>query len=64
MRWLKPVFAGDTISFATAIVEKRASASRPGWGLVSCLNTGANQHGERVFEFVSSLFWQMRPDLI
>lgn len=63
MRWARPVFAGDTISFDTAIIDKRATASRPGWGLVTSLNSGANQHGERVFEFTSSLFWQMRPSL-
>ena len=63
MRWARPVFAGDTISFDTCVMDKRATASRPGWGLVTSLNSGANQHGERVFEFTSSLFWQMRPRL-
>jgi acyl dehydratase len=62
MRWILPVYAGDTISFESTLVDKRASASRPGWGLVTHLNTGANQAGVRVFEFTSTAFWQSRDD--
>lgn len=56
LRWLKPVFAGDTIRFATTLVDKRVSASRPGWGLSFSHNTGWNQHGDKVFEFSGSGF--------
>lgn len=56
LRWLKPVFVGDTIRFATTLVEKRASATRPGWGIVFSRNTGWNQHGEKVYEFRGSRF--------
>jgi acyl dehydratase len=56
LRWLRPVFAGDTISFATIPVDKRLSASRPGWGIVFSRNTGVNQKGELVFEFSGSGF--------
>ncbi len=48
LRWLKPVLAGDTIRFATTIVDKRLSSSRPGWGLSFSHNTGWNQRGEKV----------------
>jgi acyl dehydratase len=58
LRWLKPVYAGDTITFDTTALEKRVT-SRPGWGLVRSKNSGANQHGVRVFEFESSAFWKM-----
>lgn len=61
LRWLKPVYAGDTISFATEPVDKRASESRPGWGLVMSRNTGTNAAGELVFEFTSSVFVERRP---
>src|ERR671927_1543413 len=43
LKWLKPVYVGDTISYASEVVEKRASRSRPGWGLVFSKNTGTNQ---------------------
>jgi acyl dehydratase len=56
LRWLRPVFAGDTIRFATIPVDKRLSASRPGWGIVFSRNTGVNQRGELVFEFSGSGF--------
>lgn len=56
MKWFKPVFAGDTISYATEVVDKRASISRPEWGLVGFLNSGTNQHGETVVSFVSTAF--------
>jgi acyl dehydratase len=58
LKWLKPVFAGDTISYATTTTDKRASASRPGWGLVFHHNTGINQRGETVFMFDGCVFWQ------
>lgn len=60
LRWLKPVYAGDTITFASRLLEKRPSATRPGWGLVSHRNTGDNQHGERVFEFTGKVFQEWR----
>ncbi len=58
LRWLKPVFAGDSITFDTTPLEKRVT-SRPGWGLMRSRNCGINQHGAPVFEFESSAFWRM-----
>lgn len=58
LRWLKPVYAGDTIRYACTLTEARATASRPGWGLATHHNTGHNQRGEKVFEFTGSVFWQ------
>ncbi len=34
LKWLKPVYVGDTITYASEIVEKRVTKSRPGWGIV------------------------------
>ncbi|MDE2577463.1 MAG: MaoC family dehydratase N-terminal domain-containing protein [Hyphomicrobiales bacterium] len=50
LRWIKPVFVGDTIVYGAETLETRAT-SKPGWGLVFSRNTGVNQHGELVFEF-------------
>ncbi len=55
MRWLKPVYAGDVISFYATATHKRALASRPGWGMVSGFNEGMNQHGDLVFSFESAV---------
>jgi acyl dehydratase len=60
LKWLKPVYVGDTVTYATEIVELRASKSRPGWGLISVRNTGSNQRGEPVISFVSVTFVQRR----
>lgn len=61
LKWLKPVFAGDTITYFSTITGKRESASKPRWGLVTHHNTGVNQKGERVFEFMGTVFWERRP---
>ena len=56
LRWLKPVLAGDTISFTSEIVAKRASDSRPDWGILQARQTGTNQHGESVYSVLSTAF--------
>ena len=61
LQWLKPVYAGDTITYASEVLESRALNSRPGWGLVRFLNSGANQAGEPVFSFIGSAFVERRP---
>jgi acyl dehydratase len=61
LKWLKPVYAGDTITYASEIADKRASNSRPGWGLVFARNTGINQNGELVMSFIGSGFVERRP---
>lgn len=61
MRWLRPVYAGDTLSYACRLIDRRASASRPGWGIATHHNTAHNQRGEPVFAFTGSVFWQWAP---
>ncbi len=62
IRWSKPVYVDDTISYASEIVELRAVASRPGWGLAAARSTGTNQHGELVYSAVGAVFVQRRPE--
>lgn len=56
LRWLKPVYAGDTVTFSQTVTAKRESASRPGWGVVEFTMLGRNQHGEPVFSFEGAAF--------
>jgi acyl dehydratase len=56
LRWIKPVLAGDTISFATEVELKRSSESRPQWGIVQARNTGTNQRGELAFSVLATAF--------
>ncbi|MBS7697752.1 MULTISPECIES: MaoC/PaaZ C-terminal domain-containing protein [unclassified Chelatococcus] len=58
LKWIKPVFAGDTLTYRSRISSKRLSASRPQWGIVSHHNTAHNQHGECVFAFDGAVFWE------
>ena len=44
----KPVFHGDTIYAETEVVDKRASRSRPEWGIVTFEHRARNQHGDLV----------------
>jgi acyl dehydratase len=60
MKWLKPVYVGDTIAYATEVIDKRASVTRAEWGILTSRNTGTNQHGEPVLSFVSSVFVERR----
>jgi acyl dehydratase len=60
LRWPKPVYADDTIAFASEIVATRPLNSRPRWGLMTIRNTGSNQHGGLVLAFVSSAFVERR----
>lgn len=61
LKWLKPVYVGDTIDYASEVIEARVSESRPGVGLLSILSTGSNQHGESVISFISTTFVERRP---
>jgi acyl dehydratase len=56
LRWLKPVLAGDTISFASEVESKRASEKRPEWGILQARNTGTNQRGELVYSLLATAF--------
>jgi acyl dehydratase len=56
LRWIKPVLAGDTIHFASAIESLRRSEKRPEWGILQARNTGTNQRGELVFSLLATAF--------
>ena len=56
LRWLKPVLAGDTITYATEVAAKRLSEKRPEWGIVEARNTGTNQRGELAFSLLATAF--------
>ena len=60
LRWIKPVLAGDTISFHSEIVSMRTSDSRPQWGILQVRNTGTNQRGELVFSILATAFMPRR----
>lgn len=46
-----PLFAGDTLTCESEVLDKRESASRPGAGIVTVRTTGFNQDGKVVCQF-------------
>ncbi len=61
LKWLKPVYANDTLTYRTEVINKREVASRPEWGLVFSKFSAVNQKNEAVYEFEGALFVQRRP---
>lgn len=61
LRWLKPVYPGDTLSCETEVIDKRASQSRPGMGSYRSRITVKNQHGEAVMTTVAIGLIRTRP---
>lgn len=51
IRLTHPVFAGDTLTSESEVLDKRESKSRPNAGIVSVKTIGHNQHGKVVAEF-------------
>lgn len=60
LRWIRPVLAGDTITFSTGIESKRLSDSRPGWGILQARSGGVNQRGEDVYSIRATAFVPLR----
>jgi acyl dehydratase len=63
LKWPKPVYVGDTISFAQEIVELRDADKRADVGLRIARNTGTNQRGELVYSVLSSTYVERRRPL-
>jgi acyl dehydratase len=55
LKWIRPVYAGDRITYFVTLTDARELASRPGTWLNSTFNEGVNQNGEKVLQFESSV---------
>jgi acyl dehydratase len=55
LKWLKPVFAGETVSYTRTVLGHRVLASRPGWRLVSIVADGTDSTGAKVIDFESGV---------
>jgi len=62
LRWLKPVYPGDTLTCESEVTEKRVSASRPEMGIFKSKMTVFNQEGVAVMTFISNGLVATRPD--
>jgi acyl dehydratase len=55
LQWLRPVYAGDSITYAVTLIASRPLASRPGTLMNTILCEGDNQNGEPVIRFESNV---------
>ena len=60
LRWLKPVYPGDTLRVESELIEKRQSKSKPSMVLTKSRQTVFNQHDEPVMTMVSNGMIQVR----
>ncbi len=61
LRWLKPVYPGDTLRCESEVIETRRSRSRPDMGSYRSRMTVLNQHDAPVMTFVSIGLIRTRP---
>jgi acyl dehydratase len=51
LKWPKPVYAGETVTFTRAGLDHRAMASRPGYRIVNIRAEAFDSAGDKVIEF-------------
>ncbi|MGL6111013.1 MAG: MaoC family dehydratase [Rubrivivax sp.] len=61
LRWLKPVYPGDTLRMRLTVLESRSMNSRPGVGLVRTRWQMFNQHDEAVLSMEGWGMFGKRP---
>ena len=60
LRWLKPVYAGDSLDARVEILEVRPSRSRPDRGAARIRCAVSNQRGEEVLTMVATVMFLRR----
>ncbi len=63
LKWPKPVFAGDTVSYRQTIAELADFRNRPERGMLVTLGEGFNQNGELVFQVTGQILVPRRTPL-
>ncbi len=61
LRWLKPVYPGDTLHVSGEIIETRPSRSKPDIGSFRTRTTVTNQDNVPVMTFTSIVLMRRRP---
>ncbi|MEM0287989.1 MAG: MaoC family dehydratase [Nitrososphaerota archaeon] len=60
LKFVSPVFSGDTIYAECEVTEIRESKSRPEFGIVKVYTAGFNQRGEKLLEFFRTFMVRRR----
>ncbi|QRQ86517.1 MaoC family dehydratase [Cupriavidus oxalaticus] len=61
IRWIKPVYAGDTLTVVLNVLDTRASQSKPDRGIVHTQWEATNQRGELVCTVKGMGMYGRRP---
>lgn len=61
LRWLKPVYPGDTLRCETEVLEVRPSRSKPHLGSYRASMKVLNQHNVPVMTYISNVLIARRP---
>ena len=60
VKWLKPVFAGETLSGRATILTKRISSRRPEMGIFECLFELFGESGRTKTEMTAVIFMRVK----
>jgi len=55
LKWLKPVYAGETVTFTRTALSHRPISSRPGWRLLALRAEAFDSTRDKVLEFESTV---------
>ncbi|AZN95974.1 MaoC family dehydratase [Mesorhizobium sp. M9A.F.Ca.ET.002.03.1.2] len=55
LKWPKPVYAGETVTFTRTALAHRPITSRPGWRLLTLSSEAVDSSGDKVIEFESAV---------
>ena len=55
LKWLKPVYAGETVTFTRTAIAHRPLAGRQGWNLLTLRCEASDSTGDKVIEFDSAV---------
>jgi acyl dehydratase len=61
LRWLRPVYPGDTLTVTGKVLDKTPSRSKPDIGSFRTQTTVTNQDGVPVMRFTSIVLIRRRP---
>jgi acyl dehydratase len=62
LRWLKPVYPGDTLTVRGTVIEKTPSRSKPEIGSFRTHTVVTNQDDAPVMRFTSIVLMRRRPN--
>ena len=55
LKWPKPVYAGETVTFTRTALAHRPITSRPGWRVLTLRSEAFDSSGDKVIEFESAV---------